>query len=216
VKTVEPQLLLLNKPFQVLTQFTTSDERATLRQCVSAPGFYPAGRLDYDSEGLVLLTNSPALQTQLSDPRWKVGKTYFVQVEGEVAETSIEPLRRGVKLSDGITLPAQAVLIAPPPWLWPREPPIRFRKAIPTSWLSLTLREGRNRQVRRMTAAIGHPTLRLIRWSVGDWTLQDLRPGESRDVGNEEIVRFMQDRFAVRAPTMKPRARRAPRRSRAR
>ncbi len=216
MKAVEPQLVLLNKPFQVLTQFTTSDERATLRSCISAPGFYPAGRLDYDSEGLVLLTNSPALQTQLSDPRWKVGKTYFVQVEGELTEASIKPLSGGVKLSDGITLPAQALLVAEPQWLWLRDPPIRVRKAIPTSWLSLTLREGRNRQVRRMTAAIGHPTLRLIRWSVGDWTLQDLLPAQSRSVGKDEIERFMLARFTSPAEPTKPRVRRTARRTRAR
>jgi 23S rRNA pseudouridine2457 synthase len=216
VRTVEPQLLLLNKPFQVLTQFTTSDDRATLRNCISAPGLYPAGRLDYDSEGLVLLTNFPALQTQLSDPRWKVSKTYFVQVEGELSEASIKPLCGGVKLSDGITLPAQALLVAEPRWLWPRDPPIRVRKAIPTSWLSLTIREGRNRQVRRMTAVIGHPTLRLIRWSVGDWTLQDLLPAQSRSVGKDEIERFMLARVTSPAAATKPRVRRTPRRSRAR
>jgi 23S rRNA pseudouridine2457 synthase len=208
VKAVEPQLVLLNKPFQVLTQFTSSDQRATLRNCISAPGFYPAGRLDYDSEGLVLLTNSPALQTQLSDPRWKVGKTYFVQVEGELTEASIKALRCGVKLSDGITLPAQALLAEEPEWLWPRNPPIRVRKTIPTSWLSLTLREGRNRQARRMTAAIGHPTLRLIRWSVGDWTLDGLLPAQSRKVAKDQIESFMQARFALPEAPMKARVRR--------
>jgi len=187
-------LLLVNKPFRVLTQFTSTDGKATLADFVSAPGMYPAGRLDYDSEGLVLLTDWDALQTRLADPRWKVAKTYYVQVEGEPSDSQLESLRRGVMLNDGITLPAEAAMLAEPDWLWTREPPIRVRKAIPTSWITLTIREGRNRQVRRMTAAVGLPTLRLIRWSVGPWTLAGLAPGESRHVDQRELLRFMMAR----------------------
>ena len=186
-----PALLLLNKPFRVLTQFTSEDGKATLRDFIHAPGMRPAGRLDYDSEGLVLLTDSGSLQTKLADPRWKQEKTYFVQVEGEIDDDALARLRRGVKLNDGMTLPAGAERMDEPQWLWPRDPPIRFRKAIPTNWLKLTIREGRNRQVRRMTAAVNLPTLRLIRWSVGPWTLQGLAPGESRAVDAPEIALFM-------------------------
>jgi len=187
-------LRLVNKPFQVLTQFTSKDGKATLKDVLDAPGMYPAGRLDYDSEGLVLLTDWDALQTRLADPRWKVAKTYMAQVEGVATDAALEPLRHGVKLNDGPTLPAETALIDEPDWLWPRNPPIRERKAIPTSWISLTLREGRNRQVRRMTAAVGLPTLRLIRWSVGPWSLQGLAPGEWRAVDEQELRRFMSKR----------------------
>ncbi|HEX7013473.1 MAG TPA: pseudouridine synthase [Steroidobacteraceae bacterium] len=183
----EPTLLLLNKPFRVLTQFTSQNGKATLRDFVHAPGMRPAGRLDYDSEGLVLLTSSGKLQARLTDPRWKVPKTYVVQVEGEPDEGALSQLREGVLLNDGPTLPAEAERIAEPDWLWPRDPPIRFRKAIPTSWIRLTIREGRNRQVRRMTAAVGYPTLRLIRWSVGPWTIEGLPPGASRFVPSSEL-----------------------------
>jgi 23S rRNA pseudouridine2457 synthase len=184
-------LLLLNKPFQVLTQFTRTDGKASLQDFVSAPGMYPAGRLDYDSEGLVLLTNWDALQARLADPQWKTPKTYLAQVEGEVSGGALKKLSDGVALNDGPTLPAEARLENEPDWLWPRTPPIRFRKAIPTSWIQLTIREGRNRQVRRMTAAVGHPTLRLIRWSVGPWTLEGLAPGESRGVDIQQIDDFL-------------------------
>lgn len=196
IHSLPPQqlLYLLNKPFQVLTQFTSTDGKATLKDLLNAPGMYPAGRLDYDSEGLVLLTNWNTLQTRLADPRWKAPKTYLVQVEGTATEADLDPLRRGVRLNDGITLPAEAAVIAEPAWLWPRTPPIRERKSIPTSWISLTLREGRNRQVRRMTAAVGFPTLRLIRWSVGPWTLDGLAPGAWRAVDEVEVQRFMTGR----------------------
>ncbi|MDY0067460.1 MAG: pseudouridine synthase [Steroidobacteraceae bacterium] len=175
-----PSILLFNKPFRVLTQFTSVDGKATLRDYLHAPGMRPVGRLDYDSEGLVVLTDSGKLQARLADPRWKVPKTYFVQVEGELDEAPLQRLRQGVPLADGVSLPAEAEQVSEPEWLWPRDPPIRFRKHIATSWLKLTIREGRNRQVRRMTAAVGRPTLRLIRWSVGDWTIEGLKPGEKR------------------------------------
>jgi 23S rRNA pseudouridine2457 synthase len=187
-------LILLNKPMNVLTRFTSPDGRRTLADFVDAPGLYPAGRLDYDSEGLVLLTDDGALQARLSQPRWKIEKTYYVQVENMPNEAALRALRSGVQLNDGPTLPARAELIEEPAWLWPRDPPIRFRKAIPTQWLALSIREGRNRQVRRMTAAVGHPTLRLIRWSVGPWNLEGLRPGESRRVASEEVARLMRRR----------------------
>jgi 23S rRNA pseudouridine2457 synthase len=184
-------LLLLNKPFRVLTRFTSEDGKQTLGNFVSAPGMYPAGRLDYDSEGLVLLTDWGALQTRLADPAWKAPKTYFVQVEGEVSDPALAQLRRGVTLNDGITLPADAQAVAEPKWLWPRDPPVRFRKLIPTSWLTLTIREGRNRQVRRMTAAVELPTLRLIRWSVGPWSIENLAPGQWREADQREVKEFM-------------------------
>jgi 23S rRNA pseudouridine2457 synthase len=204
--------LLLNKPFHVLTQFTSKDGKATLQDFVHAPGMRPAGRLDYDSEGLVLLTNYGELQTRLADPRWQTRKTYFVQVEGEPDSPALSCLRNGVVLNDGPTQPADARRVAEPGWLWPRDPPIRFRKAIATSWIELTISEGRNRQVRRMTAAVGYPTLRLIRWSVGPWTLEGLAPGEWREIAMTEIASFMQAGRGVRSP-YRPNASRATRRS---
>lgn len=184
-------LVLINKPFQVLTQFTSADGRATLADLVNAPGLYPAGRLDYDSEGLVLITDDGALQTRLSHPRWKTEKTYYAQVENVPDERALRSLQEGVLLNDGPTAPAIAELVDEPAWLWPRDPPIRYRKAIPAQWIALTIREGRNRQVRRMTAAVGHPTLRLIRWRIGPWTLEGLEPRQSREVPTEEIARFL-------------------------
>jgi len=170
---------LLNKPFQVLCQFTDAGGRATLRDHVGLPGVYAAGRLDYDSEGLVILTDDGRLQHLISDPRHKLEKTYLVQVEGWADEQKIAPLRSGVWLKDGQTRPARVEVIDQPD-LWDRHPPIRERRLIPTSWLRLTIREGRNRQVRRMTAAVGMPTLRLVRIRVGEWELGDLRPGQWR------------------------------------
>lgn len=189
-----PRLLLFNKPFQVLTQFSRVGDKQSLCDFLDAPQLYPAGRLDYDSEGLLLLTNCGPLQARLAEPRFKIAKTYLVQVEHVPDAAALELLRNGVELNDGMTRPADAELIDEPAWLWSRVPPIRFRKQIPTQWLSLTIREGRNRQVRRMTAAAGHPTLRLIRWSVGSWTLADIPPGQAREVDPAEIATFMQSR----------------------
>ena len=177
-----PRLLLLNKPFGVLTQFSEGAGRATLKDLVKVPGVYPAGRLDRDSEGLLLLTNDGALQARIADPRHKLAKTYWVQVEGTPSPAQLRQLQRGVLLNDGVTLPAEANLLAPPPDLWPRDPPVRFRQSIPTHWLELTIREGRNRQVRRMTAAVGLPTLRLVRVAIGPWRLDGLAPGQWREV----------------------------------
>jgi 23S rRNA pseudouridine2457 synthase len=173
-------LLLCNKPFGVLCQFTDRAGRPTLASLVPVPGVYPAGRLDADSEGLVLLTDDGALQARLADPRHGIEKVYWVQVEGVPGEAALDLLRRGVDLPDGRTRPAGARAIPPPPGLWPREPPIRRRAAIPTTWLEVRLREGRHRQVRRMTAAAGHPTLRLVRAAVGPFTLAGLAPGQWR------------------------------------
>lgn len=172
------RLLLLNKPYGVLSQFTPEGRWRSLAEFVPLPGVYPAGRLDADSEGLLLLTDDGALQARIADPRFKLAKTYWAQVEGVPDEAALAALRRGVDLKDGRTRPAQARLIDEPPGLWPRNPPIRYRAAIPTAWIELTIREGKNRQVRRMTAAVGFPTLRLIRAAIGPFAVDGLAPGE--------------------------------------
>jgi 23S rRNA pseudouridine2457 synthase len=177
-----PRLILFNKPYGVLSQFTDESAdppRPTLEDYIDLPGVYPAGRLDFDSEGLLLLTDDGRLQARIADPKHKLPKTYLVQVEGAPDEVALDQLRNGVRLKDGLTRPAEAERI-PDPGLWPRDPPIRFRKSVPDSWIRLTIREGRNRQVRRMTAAVGHPTLRLVRWSIGEWTAEGLSLGEWR------------------------------------
>ena len=173
-------LIALNKPYGVLCQFTDERGRRTLADLVRQQDVYAAGRLDHDSEGLLLLTDDGRLAHRLTDPRHKQPKTYLVQVDGAIDDAAIAALRRGVVLNDGPTLPAIAEHAVEPDWLWPRDPPVRFRKAIPTSWLSITLREGRNRQVRRMTAAVGFPTLRLIRVRIGEYALDGLAPGATR------------------------------------
>ena len=175
-------IILLNKPYGVLCQFTPEAGRDTLKSFVSEPDVYPAGRLDADSEGLVVLTADGTLQHRIADPRHKRPKSYFVQVEGVPSPDALARLRAGVALDGVITRPADVQAVDEPRWLWPRTPPVRFRKLIPTSWLQIVLSEGRNRQVRRMTAAVGFPTLRLIRYSVGEWTLEDLAPGATREV----------------------------------
>jgi 23S rRNA pseudouridine2457 synthase len=175
-------LIALNKPYGVLCQFTDADGRRTLADFIKQKDVYAAGRLDQDSEGLLLLTDDGRLAHQLTDPGHKQPKTYLVQVEREIDEAALLALRRGVLLNDGPTLPTVAQATIEPDWLWPRDPPVRFRKLIPTSWLSISLREGRNRQVRRMTAAVGFPTLRLIRVQMGEHALDGLPPGESRQI----------------------------------
>lgn len=175
------RLILFNKPYGVLTQFTDTAGRETLAAHISVAGVYPAGRLDRDSEGLLLLTDDGRLQHRLSDPRHKLPKTYWVQVDGEPDDAALQRLRQGVTLDGERTRPAKVQRIAAPT-LWPRDPPIRMRKNIPTSWIALELTEGRNRQVRRMTAAVGHPTLRLVRYAVGGYTVEGLRPGEWKEV----------------------------------
>jgi 23S rRNA pseudouridine2457 synthase len=176
-------LILFNKPYNVLSQFTdkaaATCDRLTLSDFIDLPGVYPAGRLDLDSEGLLLLTDDGRLQARIADPKFKMPKTYLVQVEGNPAESALEALNRGVELKDGRTRPAEVKRTSSPK-VWSRNPPIRVRKSIPDCWLRLTIHEGRNRQVRRMTAAVGHPTLRLIRWSIGDWAIDNLLPGEWR------------------------------------
>lgn len=173
-------LIAFNKPFNVLCQFTDAAGRRTLADFVTVKDVYPAGRLDYDSEGLLLLTDEGSLQKRIADPRQRTKKTYLAQVEGVPDGAALALLQRGVNLRDGMTAPAGARLIPEPDALWPREPPIRHRLSVPTAWLELTLTEGRNRQVRRMTAAVGHPTLRLVRVAIGAWSLGNLRPGEWR------------------------------------
>lgn len=199
-----PDVILFNKPWGVLSQFSDREGRRTLADFVEAPGFRPAGRLDYDSEGLLVLCDDGALQARIASPRFKLAKTYLVQVEGEISDAALARLRRGVVLNDGPTQPAGAERIDAPP-LWERDPPVRFRASIPTSWLSLTLTEGRNRQVRRMSAAVGFPTLRLVRWRIGPWSLDGLAPGAWR---REAVNLPAQAKKATRRPaTRRPRPR---------
>lgn len=178
------RVILLNKPFGVLSQFTDKGLEGTTRPTLSAyvdvPQVYPAGRLDRDSEGLLVLTDDGRLQAQIADPKFKKPKTYLVLVERIPSEDALQSLRKGITLKDGMTRPAQVERVEPPE-LWERDPPLRFRKSVPDCWLKFTIREGRNRQVRRMTAAVGHPTLRLVRWSVGEWTLDGIASGVWRD-----------------------------------
>lgn len=192
------RLILLNKPFNVMSAFTDREGRPTLADYVPVKGVYPAGRLDRDSEGLLLLTDDGALQARISEPRFHLPKTYLVQVEGIPSDDSLQQLRNGVQLNDGLTRPADAERIEAPA-LWPRQPPVRTRASIPDCWITLTISEGRNRQVRRMTAAVGHPTLRLVRWQIGDWTLDGLAPGQWREL-------------QVHAPRPRPRPPRRPHR----
>ena len=179
--------LILNKPFEVLTQFTDENGRATLKDFVKVPDIYPVGRLDFDSEGLVLLTDDKHLQHRLSDPKFKVEKTYWVQVEGIPDETALEKLRRGVIIKNVKTAPAKARILDPEPAVWERSKPIRFRANIPTTWVEIKISQGMNRQVRKMTAAVGFPTLRLIRPAIGPLTLENLQPGESRELTQDEV-----------------------------
>ncbi|MFK5951180.1 MAG: pseudouridine synthase [Methylococcales bacterium] len=170
-------IILFNKPFQVLSQFTDAGGRKTLKDFIDQPGYYACGRLDKDSEGLLLLSNDGKIQHQISHPKHKLSKTYWVQIEGVPDESKLSKLRNGLMLKDGLTRPA-IVSTIPSPNIWPRTPAVRYRKTVPDCWLEITIKEGKNRQVRRMTAAIGHPTLRLIRASIGEWQLQNLQPGE--------------------------------------
>ena len=171
------QLLLFNKPYGVLCQFRAAEGKRTLKDFIPQPNVYAAGRLYADSEGLLVLTDDGREQHRITDPRHKLPKTYYVQVEGEPDEAALAQLRAGITLNDGLTRPAEACCVDEPAWLWPRVPPVRFRKNIPTAWMQLTIHEGKNRQVRRMTAAVGHPTLRLIRYRIGDWSLDGLKSG---------------------------------------
>lgn len=186
------KLIAFNKPYNVLTQFTDQEGRKTLKDYIEIPDIYPAGRLDRDSEGLLLLTDDGQLQHHISNPRHKLTKTYWVQVENIPANAALEQLRQGVMLKDGLTQPAMARLIDPPD-VWQRDPPVRFRQSIPTQWLELQIHEGKNRQVRRMTAAVGHPTLRLIRAAIGTWQLNTLQPGEWCEVNPQTMIKYADD-----------------------
>ena len=209
-------VVLLNKPYGVLCQFTDDAGRPTLADLVDVPGIYPAGRLDADSEGLVVLAGNGRLQARIAQPGHALRKTYWVQVEGVPSDDALAALASGVSLRDGLARAIDAQAIPEPAGIWPREPPIRVRKAIPTAWIAITLDEGRNRQVRRMTAAVGLPTLRLIRWSIGPWSVTGLSPGEWRTVPVEDAARLLGGRAPVPAQTVKPTARKRRSSSRAR
>lgn len=195
------RLILFNKPYGVLCQFSDEGGRPTLKDHVPVPGVYAAGRLDTDSEGLLLLTDDGALQHRIADPRHKLPKTYLVQVEGEPEDEALARLRAGLDLGDFRTRPCQARVVAEPDWLWPRDPPVRFRKSIPTRWLEIVLSEGKNRQVRRMTACIGYPTLRLIRVAIGPWRLVGLLPGEWREATPDALPPGAGSRGRPQPPT---------------
>ncbi|MBC6988498.1 pseudouridine synthase [Hymenobacter sp. BT491] len=192
--------ILVNKPYEVLTQFTDENGRTTLKEFVPVPGVYPVGRLDYDSEGLVLLTDDKPLQNRLSEPRFKVPKTYWVQVEGEPTEEALATLRRGVDMKSSFTAPAEAKIIPEPTELWERSKPIRFRANIPTSWLEITISQGMNRQVRKMTAAVGFPTLRLVRARIAHLGIEGLAPGKWRELTPEEIKKLKAAFSATKDP----------------
>lgn len=209
-------LILFNKPFRVMCQFTDEkggtdgNRRATLADWITTPDVYPAGRLDFESEGLLLLTNNGQLQHRIASPRQKMPKTYWVQVEGDISNDALLQLRNGVELKDGKTRPAEATPMEPPD-LWPRNPPVRYRESVPTSWIQMTITEGKNRQVRRMTAAVGFPTLRLVRYGIGDWSLEGLAPGESRTVTVHAPATRSHKAERRPAKSRKPSARRSPR-----
>lgn len=209
-------LILFNKPFRVMCQFTDEkggtdgNRRATLADWINIPDVYPAGRLDFESEGLLLLTDNGQLQHRIASPRQKMPKTYWVQVEGDISDDALQQLRKGVELKDGKTRPAEVTPMEPPD-LWPRNPPVRYRESVPTSWIQMTITEGRNRQVRRMTAAVGFPTLRLVRYGIGDWSLEGLAPGESRAVTVHAPATRSQKTERKPKKSRKPSARRSPR-----
>ncbi len=186
----ETRIVLFNKPYGVVTQFRESGDQPTLKDYIPLADVYSAGRLDKDSEGLLVLSDDALLLARLTHPTHRVAKVYWAQVEGAPDASALARLRRGVRLKDGVTRPAEADLMAEPDGLWPRTPPIRFRKHIPTAWLRIVLREGKNRQVRRMTAAVGYPTLRLIRYAVGPWTLDGLPPGHWKEISGELAAGF--------------------------
>lgn len=205
-----PRLIALNKPFGVICQFSRDGDRPTLADFVRVPGVYPAGRLDTDSEGLLLLTDHGPWQARIAEPRFKLDKTYLAQIEGVPDDAALKSLAAGITLNDGPTLPCSVRLVPEPDWLWPRDPPIRYRAAIPTAWVELTIREGRNRQVRRMTAAVGHPTLRLVRVAIGPWALAGLQPGEWREVDSTALgpAGVARERKPAAAAPRKPSSRR--------
>jgi len=182
-----PKIIAFNKPFRVISQFRSHEEKVTLSKFFRDKSLRVAGRLDYDSEGLLLLSDNGSVIQKVTHPRFKLPKTYWAQVEGEISEAALTSLRAGIKLKDGPTLPAEAQAIAEPEYLWSREPPIRYRASIPTSWVELTISEGRNRQVRRMMAAVGFPVLRLIRSRIGEWQLENLQPGQHRDINATHV-----------------------------
>jgi 23S rRNA pseudouridine2457 synthase len=209
LESIMSQILLFNKPYNVMCQFTDNSEHAhereNLSDYISQPGFYAAGRLDRDSEGLLLLTNDGKIQQCIADPKFKLPKTYLVQVEGDISKDALKLLQQGVQLKDGLTRPANVVKVKEPLWLWSRTPPIRERKNISTSWIELTIKEGKNRQVRRMTAATGYPTLRLIRIQIGPWKLDNLAIGEAKMLSMKDFKYQLPEAFFADKPARKHR-----------